>query len=186
MKSKQTLLQIIHEHKLLRSDKSTGHSYIPHLYDSFLEPLRDKEIALLEIGTREGDSIRLWDLFFSKAKIFGMDNNNCQVWEDVVSDKVTMLVGDAYTQEMVDAVPGLDVVIDDGPHSLESQLKCIEMYYDKLNEGGIIIIEDIQRYDYIAQLEEKYKEVGGKEEVEYYDLRNIKGRYDDLVVVLRK
>jgi hypothetical protein len=50
----------------------------------------------------------------------------------------------------------------------------------------VIIIEDIQKYEYIEILEEKYKELGGDKEVEFYDMRTIKGRYDDIVIVFRK
>lgn len=183
---RQTLEQIIKSKRLWRTDKSTVHSYIPHLYDQFLDPLRDEEINILEIGTREGDSIRLWDDFFTKANIYGMDNNNAKLYEEVVSEKVTMHLGNAYSQEMADKVPDMDVIIDDGPHSLASQLLCIEFYFNKLKEGGIIIIEDIQKFEYIDQLEKKYIECGGTKEFEYYDLRHIKRRYDDLVAVLKK
>lgn len=184
----RTLEQIIVEDRLSLTDKSTGHSYVPHVYDKFFEPVRNEEISLLEIGTREGDSLRLWDAFFTKAKIYGMDNDATNKFRNVEdkTEKVTIFFGDAYTDEMVAKVSDLDFIIDDGPHTLESQLQCIEMYFDKLKDGGVMLIEDIQKFEYIELLEAKYKEIGGTKEVEYYDLRGVKNRYDDIVVVLRK
>ena len=43
------------------------------MYAPFFDQLRDKEIAFLEIGLREGDSIELWNKFFRKATVYGID-----------------------------------------------------------------------------------------------------------------
>ena len=114
------------------------------------------------------------------------DNNKSKKFKDVLSERIIVTFGDAYTEEVVDSLPSFDIIIDDGPHTIESQIKCLEFYLPKLNDGGVILIEDIQKYEYIETLEEKYKELGGDKEVEFYDLRNIKRRYDDLIVVFAK
>ena len=43
------------------------------IYEIFFKNLRDKEINILEIGVDNGDSLRLWRDYFSKAKICGID-----------------------------------------------------------------------------------------------------------------
>jgi hypothetical protein len=180
------LLKLIKENGFRKTDKHTRHTYIPHFYDSCFEPLKDKEINVLEIGAREGDSLKLWREYFSKADIYGIENyfNPKFSYKDV-----NYLFEDAYTQDVVDKLPALDVIIDDGPHTLESQIKCIELYFPKLNDSGMIIIEDIQQpSDHaIKMFEETYKKMGGTKEVEVYDGRWMcDNQDDDIIVVLKK
>lgn len=180
------LIELIKRFNLNKTDKHTAHSYIQNFYQDFFEPYRDRELNLLEIGTREGDSLRLWEHAFPKSKIYGVDNNKSKKFKDVLSERIEVTFGDAYTEEVVSSLPSFDIIIDDGPHTIESQLKALEFYLPKLNEGGVLLIEDIQKYEYIDMLEEKYKELGGEKEVEFYDLRSIKNRYDDIIVVFKK
>ena len=180
------LIELIGEFGLNKTDKHTAHSYIENFYQEFFEPYRDREFNILEIGTREGDSLRLWEHAFPKSKIYGVDNNNSKKFKDVLSERIEVTFGDAYTEEVVDSLPSFDIIIDDGPHTIESQIKCLEFYLPKLNDDGVILIEDIQKYEYIDILEQKYMDLGGHKEVEFYDLRNIKGRYDDIIVVFSK
>ncbi len=180
------LIELIREFSLNKTDKHTAHSYIEHFYQDFFEPYRDGELNVLEIGTREGDSLRLWEHAFPKSKIYGVDNNKSKKFKDVLSERIIVTFGDAYTEKVVESLPSFDIIIDDGPHTVESQIKCLEFYLSKLNDGGVLLIEDIQKYEYIAMLEDKYKELGGEKEVEFYDLRSIKHRYDDIIVVFRK
>ena len=76
-----------------------------------------------------------------------------------------------------------DFAIDDGPHSLASQQRFLELYLPLLNDGGIAVIEDIQdysRFDSLTAL------VGEDYTYEIVDLRGVKGRYDDLMLVVYK
>ena len=180
------LIELIREFNLNKTDKHTAHSYIEDFYQEFFEPYRDRELNLLEIGTREGDSLRLWEHAFPKSKIYGVDNNKSNKFKDVLSERIIVTFGDAYTEEVTESLPSFDIIVDDGPHTIDSQIKCLEFYLPKLNTDGVILIEDIQKYEYIETLEKKYKELGGNKEVEFYDLRNIKGRYDDIIIVFRK
>ena len=43
------------------------------LYDKYFTPYRDLEINILEIGVDNGDSLRIWREYFSKANICGID-----------------------------------------------------------------------------------------------------------------
>jgi len=55
-----------------------------------------------------------------------------------------------------------------------------------MNKDGVIIIEDIADYEYIEILEKKYIEIGGDKDVEFYDMRQVKNRFDDIIIVFRK
>ena len=43
------------------------------LYDVFFKQYQNKNINILEIGVDNGDSLRLWREYFSKANICGID-----------------------------------------------------------------------------------------------------------------
>ena len=43
------------------------------LYDKYFTPYKDLEINILEIGVDNGDSLRIWREYFSKANICGID-----------------------------------------------------------------------------------------------------------------
>ena len=70
----KSLLEIIEENNLTGTDKHRPHSYIPHLYDKLFESRREDEIDLLEIGVRDGASIKLWQEYFPSGKIYGIED----------------------------------------------------------------------------------------------------------------
>ena len=88
----------------------------------------------------------------SKEKYVGLDN---QVYTGTIpNDKVTVYAGpeyNAYSLSMLDLLrekEGLfDVIIDDGPHSWASQDWFFRNYYSLLNDGGVLVCEDINGYD---------------------------------------
>jgi hypothetical protein len=146
------------------TDKGYPKSYVDEFYEDKFSPLIDTEITLVEIGVRSGASLKLWSEYFSKANIIGIDNlsdfNDHQVpinenWTS--SEKVTFIDADGYSQETIDKINGkINILIDDGPHTLESHIKLLELYIPKMNKGGMIIIEDIsydpnQLYSYVPE-----------------------------------
>jgi hypothetical protein len=125
------------------TDKGYAHRYW-ELYDLLFARRRDAE-TVLELGVYHGASLDVWREVFPTAEIHGVDIKP-------VATGAVLHVGDAYTEEMVDELPDCDVIIDDGPHTLESQLFVASHYTRKLKSGGILIIEDIQRKAWIPQL----------------------------------
>jgi hypothetical protein len=156
----RTLKQIIKEEKLSILDHNIAnygtdkdiHPYVDEYYDEHFLKFRTESITLVEIGVRGGASLSLWKNYFINAKkIYGLDNldanNNYDVpinkdW--VSGDNVEYIVGDAYTIEIANKIPdSIDIFIDDGPHTVESHIKSIELYLPKMSNNGIFIIEDI-------------------------------------------
>lgn len=179
------LIEIIKELDLNRTDKHTAHSYIENFYQNLLEPYREKKLNILEIGIgSRGDCLKLWKNAFPNSKIYGIDKNQeyCLTAKKINIEKI--INGNAYDKKNINSLPNFDIIIDDGPHTLESQIKCLELYFPKLNDKGMIIIEDIQKYEHIEILEKTYKKLGGFK-IETYDLRKIKNRYDDIVIVFK-
>lgn len=122
-----------------KTDKGHRHGYL-EVYDVLLEsPER-----LLELGIHRGASLALWMAAFPDCDIHGVDI------EDVTAPGATVWIGDAYTPQMVADLPGLfDVIIDDGPHTLESMVFVAEHYTDLLSAEGLLVIEDIPDPDWV-------------------------------------
>ena len=178
-KNKMDLQTLVH--KIGHTDKDTTHSYIP-TYETKFASRRDAK-CIMEIGVYNGGSIKLWESFFTNARVYGLDitmNANKLTF----SDRVQLLQGDAYSSSLVHQVPNeIDIAIDDGPHTLESMKSFLQQYLPKLARNGILIIEDVQNITWMEQLREVVPECF-KKHIEIVDLRNIKGRYDDLLFIV--
>jgi len=61
----------------------------------------------------------------------------------------------------------------------------INLYTQKLSNDGILIIEDVQDFDWIDILKNEVPE-DLKKIIKVYDLRHIKNRYDDIVFTIDK
>jgi len=175
------------------TDKNSTHSYLP-LYDALLRPIKDTATNILEIGVQRGGSIKLWHDYFTKGVIHGCDWEKLDGWmlyrdspELRTNSRVVLnLDADAYTEEYVKERFGdkvFDFLLDDGPHTLESQEKFIELYSPLLSDSGILIIEDVQYHDWFEKLEAKTPE-HLKKYIKTYDLRKNKDRYDDIVFTI--
>ena len=171
------------------TDKNTIHSYLP-LYETLLEPIKDTSGNILEIGVYLGGSIKLWYDYFTKATIYGCDiQDRVKIHKLKTYNRVLLNLNEnAYTKEYVQKNfenKKFDFLIDDGPHSLESQEKFIELYSPLLSENGILIIEDVQSINWLEKLKNKTPE-HLKQYIKTYDLRKNKGRYDDIVFTIDK
>jgi len=164
------------------TDKETLHCYISEFYNHTFTPYKHSDIKLLEIGVRYGGSIQLWHDFFTNANIFGVDSG-----DEAITDinGCTIINEDAYNIDVINSLPSdFDFIIDDGPHTLSSQINFICLYRDKIKKGGHLIIEDIQGYDNLIELV-KYINTDSF----YYkilDLRGVKSRYDDIILDIVK
>lgn len=167
------------------TDKGTVHSYLD-VYAALFGPRRYAVRNVLEIGVQTAGSIILWERFFPNAEILGMDITLERVRYSVDADRTRLVAKDAYTEEAVAEISDrrYDVIIDDGPHTLESMLFAAAKLPPLLAEGGIFVIEDVQKPEWIPQIVAALPE-HLRSRAETVDRREIKRRYDDLMVVLR-
>lgn len=161
------------------------HDYINGFYNEELKKYQDKEIKLLEIGVYKGASLALWSMYFPQAEIIGLDIQDQRVDKYKNLDRVSVGICDAYSlsPSSVEGMGHFDIIIDDGPHTVETLQKCIELYLPVLNDGGIMVLEDVQDTSWFPLLIEKVPE---NLKYECIDLRENLNRYDDLLFVLRK
>jgi cephalosporin hydroxylase len=199
------LIEVIEKYGLEPyTDKSTTHCYVESFYDDAFAEYREKEISLLEIGVNVGGSIKLWkEYFINSTAIVGIDNRPGQLdsqFRDI--EGVTYYFEDAYNKNITSKLPQFDIIVDDGAHYVDMQIKALDIYLPLLKDGGIYVIEDIdgsmsderhlrgQRssYDEFKQMFVDYLESNKEsyKSYEWLDLRHIKNRTDDSLVVVRK
>jgi GR25 family glycosyltransferase involved in LPS biosynthesis/cephalosporin hydroxylase len=172
-----------------RSDKNTIHSYLD-LYNTLLLPKKNTAKNVLEIGIQRGGSIRLWSDFFTNAHVYGVDVMESRyVWEGIRKNNITLYTStDGYDTNFVKTAFSnirFDFMLDDGPHTLESMIQFIHLYSPLMTQDGILIIEDVQSWDWIDVLTKETPEEL-KKFVKSYDLRKNKDRYDDIVFTIHK
>ena len=78
-----------------------------------------------------------------------------------------------------------DMILDDGPHDLDTMKHCITLYSQVMADNGILVIEDVQDWSWIDELTKTVPD-HLKQYIKAYDLRSIKGRYDDIVFTIDK
>jgi hypothetical protein len=184
-----SLEQIVNNSK---TDKNTVHSYLP-LYQSLLINKKETAKNVLEVGICCGGSIKLWSDFFTDANVYGLDIMSINdVWEDIKNkDKIILYTStdaynnDFFTNEFLNKNIKFDFMLDDGPHSLESMKQFIKLYSQIMTDDGILIIEDVQSWDWIDILKNEVPE-HLKQYIKIYDLRSNKNRYDDIVFTIDK
>jgi hypothetical protein len=166
-----------------KTDKGTIHDYIDGYYSNEFTPKKDYNLNILEIGVNRGYSVELWRAFFSQILIVGLDNIKEY---DEQYPNVLYRITDAYTESELEFYEDgiFDYIIDDGPHTVESQLFSINHYYNKLKPVGKLIIEDIQTDNDLRTLVSRCKELNYEHKV--FDLRLNKGRYDDIILEITK
>jgi hypothetical protein len=193
-KNKITLQQLVDNSN---TDKDTNHSYLP-LYQKLLEKKKETaknvlEIGIGDFGEKNGGSIKIWKEYFTNATIYGLDIlSSDRVMDELLNDKRIVLYTstDAYNDDFfvntfLKKNIKFDVLLDDGPHTLESMQKFIRLYTQIMTDNGILMIEDVQDWSWIDILKNEVPE-HLKKYVKAYDLRENKGRYDDIVFTIDK
>lgn len=171
------------------SDKGTTHDYIKSYYANEFSN-RDVSIKLVEIGIGDGYSLVLWREWFRNAEIFAIEKYPYHYGHKVPFriKGATSIFDDAYTQSTVDLFEdnSIDYLIDDGPHSYESQEYCLTHWLSKIKPGGKIVIEDIQEYTSLGRFEKVIADKKLNVSTKVFDSRESKGRYDDIIFEVTK
>lgn len=163
------------------TDKDTIHSYIEIYEGLFKERKCDN---LLEIGIYKGGSIEMWHQYFPNALIHAVDILNITRYLDKFP-RVKKYITNAYDKEFIQTLPEFDIIIDDGDHSLKSMLFVAEHYSKKLTKNGVLIIEDIPDLEWTKQIKNVIPD-DLKEFSYVVDRRDVKNRYDDIMLVIDK
>jgi hypothetical protein len=170
------------------TDKESLHSYCSQFYDR--EFCRfGSSVRLLEIGVRTGGSLKLWRDHFdnhSGCEIIGVDVNFGLLERDVRgSERIRLIQGDGYSAKVAEQFEALDVAIDDGSHRIEDQIKFVELFWNKIQPRGWLVVEDIKHPSHFEALKRALPE-RDREGAICLDLRHVKGRDDDLLFAIER
>lgn len=177
----QTFSELYYSKPRGSTDKGTIHDYVNGYYTKeFTSDKRDQPLKILEIGINDGYSLILWKEWFTNSDVYAIDVRVFGV------EGINCFFGDAYSPEMINKFENdfFDYIIDDGPHTIQSQVASVEFWVPKLKSGGKLIIEDIQNFDDTQLLIDKANEFNLPYKL--FDLRQNIGRYDDVVFEVTK
>ena len=116
------------------------------IYDKHFAPFREHNINILEIGVLKGGSMRMWEKYFPKANIFGIDiDEECLQYQ---SDRTKIFIGDqsdvSFLRNVKAKIPRIDILIDDGSHRAKDQKITFDEMYYHVRKPGVYLIEDIE------------------------------------------
>lgn len=174
-----------------KSDKNDLHKYVV-LYDYIINAQylkKQSTLSILEIGIRQGDSIKIWDESPIFNKVVGLDivpkeKNEVNF---TYSDKVILEQGmDGYDPKITQYIDKkhskFDIILDDGDHMWESQVKFFEQYFPLLNPGGVIMCEDISQ-NHLPQLQQFCEQY---EDFYVFDLRTKSNMHGNEIIAIIK
>lgn len=116
------------------------------VYEKHFSRYRNKEIVILEIGVSQGGSLQMWKNYFGdKVKVYGIDvDPRCKALEE---DNIEIFIGSQankqFLGEIIAQIPPIDILIDDGGHTMNQQIISFEVLYDHIKEDGIYLCEDV-------------------------------------------
>lgn len=115
------------------------------IYERHFNRFRNQPIVILEIGVFHGGSLQMWkDYFGNEVQIHGVDiNPDCKKLEE---DQVQIHIGSqtdrAFLRKLKEQIPKVDILIDDGGHTMKQQQTTFEELYDHVKEDGVYLCED--------------------------------------------
>jgi cephalosporin hydroxylase len=154
-------------------------------YTKLLIPFRDKKCNFLEIGTAFGGSLRTWRDYMEHGSIIGIDSYPESAIQEFgihcIADDSTTESGKKSVIKLCEK--GFDIIIDDGDHRPETQLKTLLNFWTSLKVGGSYVIEDVYGFDgLIPNIEEKFENAA----IEMIDQRKLSGYGDSVLVHIMK
>ncbi len=131
----------------VRNGGNIIHKWVDYfeVYHRFFARYRGQPITFLEIGVQNGGSTRMWrDYFGPEAHIIGVDiDPACTALSE---EGFEIWIGDQADPEFwrgfLAEHPQLDVVLDDGGHTMAQQIATFEALFPALSEGGTFLCED--------------------------------------------
>src|SRR5260370_5130194 len=116
------------------------------IYQRHFSKFVGREVHVLEVGIYSGGSLMMWKEFFGTGcRVYGVDiDEACTAYK---GDKIEVFIGDqadrSFWARVRQAVPTLDILIDDGGHYPEQQRITLEEMLPHLRPGGVYLCEDI-------------------------------------------
>lgn len=115
------------------------------VYERYFSKYRGQKLNILEIGIAHGGSIQLWKKYFGdQVHVYALDiNPECKSLEE---ENTTIFIGSqsdpVFLESIKTQLPELDIILDDGGHTMLQQIVSFEHLYSKVKQGGVYMVED--------------------------------------------
>jgi hypothetical protein len=116
------------------------------IYHRHFSKFIGREVHVLEVGIHSGGSLSMWREYFGNGcRVYGVDiDERCMAFEDA---RIKVFIGDqadrSFWTRVKQAVPTIDILIDDGGHLPEQQRITLEETLPHIAPGGVYFCEDI-------------------------------------------
>jgi hypothetical protein len=116
------------------------------VYDRHFARYRGTDVHVVEVGVAHGGSLRMWrDYFGRKSTIFGIDIQPAA--KSLEGEGMRVIVGDqgnpAFLASLIEQVPRMDILIDDGGHSMYQQETTFRVLFPHIQPDGVYLCEDL-------------------------------------------
>jgi hypothetical protein len=123
------------------------------IYHRHFARFRGAAPVVVEIGVHHGGSLEMWRHYFGAgARIVGIDND--PACAKFGGESIEVMIGDqadrGFLAEVRRRVPHVDILIDDGGHTMQQQLVSFEELYPHVQPLGVYLCEDLHT-SYLAQ-----------------------------------
>lgn len=131
-------------------------------YNRFFSKYRNKDVTILEIGVFKGGSLQMWKSYFqgsnNKVTVYGIDiNPACKCMEE---DNIKIFIGSqedrVFLRHVKEQIGKVDILIDDGGHTMKQQIVTMEELFDLVDDDGIYLCEDLHT-SYMKEYGGRYK-----------------------------
>jgi len=114
------------------------------IYARYLRAWRRRRFTLLELGVFRGDSLRMWNAYFPRAEVIGLDLEPRAVERAAGFDVTTGSQADpAVLGGILERHPDVRVVVDDASHVTSLTIASFRYLFPRLPRGSLYIIEDL-------------------------------------------
>lgn len=126
-------------------NKSRKYEKYFFIYEELFKKYKNKDITFVEIGIYNGGSLDIWRKYFSKnSRIIGIDlNPECKKFR---KDGVEIFIGNQsdpnFWNDFFKQAGKVDIILDDGGHTNLDQIMTVVSTTNKINDGGILVVED--------------------------------------------
>jgi len=122
------------------------HHYF-EIYNRHFWVYLDKPLHVIEIGVNHGGSSQIWKhtTFGAEVHIYGVDVN--PDGKKLEEERVQVFIGELADQDfltsLTEQIPHIDILIDDGGHTMVQQINTIEIMFLHLDANGTYVVEDM-------------------------------------------
>jgi hypothetical protein len=146
------------------SDKGHGSHNYTTVYSALFKGCHDQPLRIFELGLGTnnpglpsnigvyglpGASLRGWRELFPHALVYGADIDRDILFQE---DRIRTFYCDQLDQASIrqlwsqpDLQGGMDIIVEDGLHSIEASFSFLDGSLEQLRPGGVYVVEDISQ-----------------------------------------